>query len=571
MANSHRAAEEQLIDRHIELISADPPVTLAGYAREHGLPYERLRNRLKGRPSLLGRRPNGRRLDDAQEIALCRWLDRCDRIGLSARFNQVESTANFLIHLTSPDSPPVGPHWTTRFLQRFPQYHVMKQKTLESEHKAAHDPAAIFDWYERLKALITKEGIQKSDVYNMDETGFRVGVGRDQWIVTREVCKQSYIASTTERALVTVIEAISAGGFVIDPLVIIPGKIHQASWYSELDDGYSVSVSETGYSNDLIAVDWIRHFEARTRSRTVGKHRLLLLDNHGSHVTYPFLKFCEQNSIIIFALPPHTSHLMQPLDVTCFQQFKHFHSVAIDAATRTGCTDFTKLEFLHALTSIRAETFKQQTILSGFRDTGIFPWNPEVVLNKLLEHRAPLQSRWHSPPPQLQGASGIPHTPRALKRQADALEEELAPLLNTPYRQKLHLFSLGAQVQSLDGKQAQQELQIIQREKKERLERRNRSRRAVQLGGTLTVKDGRRIIEKQVEDKEKAAKEVLKRWDERQQKEAEKRRKQLHLQIRRLDRFRRKVLSNRRRTLHQLVKVVRIIDYDEELDNCHSM
>ena len=84
----------------------------------------------------------------------------------------------------------------------------------------------------------------------------------------------------------------------------------------------------------------------------------------------------DNHGIIPFCLPPHTT---QPLDVVVFQPYKHFHAEAIDAATRTGCSDFNKLEFLTALSSIREQTFKKTTVLSAFRQTGLIPFNPEIV------------------------------------------------------------------------------------------------------------------------------------------------------------------------------------------------
>ena len=75
--------------------------------------------------------------------------------------------------------------------------------------------------------------------------------------------------------------------------------------------------------------------------------------------------------------------MLLSFDVVVFQPYKHFHAGAIDAATRTGCSDFNKLEFLAALTSIREQTFKKTTVLSAFRQTGLIPFNPEIVLSKL--------------------------------------------------------------------------------------------------------------------------------------------------------------------------------------------
>ena len=87
--------------------------------------------------------------------------------------------------------------------------------------------------------------------------------------------------------------------------------------------------------------------------------------------------------IIPSCLPLHTTHILQPLDVVVFQPYKHFHAEAIDVATRTGCSDFNKLEFLTAPTSIHEQTFKKTTVLSAFRQTGLILFKLEIVLSKL--------------------------------------------------------------------------------------------------------------------------------------------------------------------------------------------
>ncbi len=63
----------------------------------------------------------------------------------------------------------------------------------------------------------------------------------------------------------------------------------------------------------------------------------------------------------------------------------HHHSEAVDLATRTGCLDFNKAEFLHATSSIRNRTFKSNTIRAAFRCTGLILYDPSHVLHRLQE------------------------------------------------------------------------------------------------------------------------------------------------------------------------------------------
>jgi DDE superfamily endonuclease len=132
-------------------------------------------------------------------------------------------------------------------------------------------------------------------------------------------------------------------------------------------------MSDSGYSNDQIQMEWVRHFNKYTKARTKGAKRLLLCDGYNSHLEYDFVEYCWQEGIIPFAFIPHTTHLAQSLDIKIFQPLKYYHSEAIDAAVRIGDSDFSKTEFLASFEDFYKQAFKQSTILSAFRETGIVP------------------------------------------------------------------------------------------------------------------------------------------------------------------------------------------------------
>ena len=84
-----------------------------------------------------------------------------------------------------------------------------------------------------------------------------------------------------------------------------------------------LTVAETGYSNDWLSLQWLKHFDAHTAKFQTGAYRLLLLDGYGLHHTIEFIEYCEEAKIIPFGLPAHTTHLLQPLDMVVFQPLKH--------------------------------------------------------------------------------------------------------------------------------------------------------------------------------------------------------------------------------------------------------
>jgi len=95
------------------------------------------------------------------------------------------------------------------------------------------------------------------------------------------------------------------------------------------------------------------------------------------------VNFYADHRIRLLCLPPHSTHILQPLDVNCFQLIKHYHSQAINSAIQFLDTEFNKLEFLNALHNIRTQTFKTKTIKGAFRKCGLVPFNLKLVLDAL--------------------------------------------------------------------------------------------------------------------------------------------------------------------------------------------
>ena len=97
----------------------------------------------------------------------------------------------------------------------------------------------------------------------------------------------------------------------------------------------------------------------------MGAYWLLLLDGYGLHLIKEFAEYYKEKNIHLLAIPPHTSHFLQPLNVVLFQPFKHYHKLAVKMAVRTGCTNFNTIKFLYALHQIYTAIFKSLFILLG--------------------------------------------------------------------------------------------------------------------------------------------------------------------------------------------------------------
>ena len=73
-------------------------------------------------------------------------------------------------------------------------------------------------------------GIADEDIWNMDETGFRVGVGKAHWVITVDPKRSLRLADPDNRESLTSVEAISGGGGHIPPMLIMAGVHILEKW-----------------------------------------------------------------------------------------------------------------------------------------------------------------------------------------------------------------------------------------------------------------------------------------------------------------------------------------------------
>ena len=107
---------------------------------------------------------------------------------------------------------------------------------------------------------------------------------------------------------------------------------------------------------------------------------ILLLDGHSSHYSPATIKFAAQQGILLYVLPPNTTHLTQPLDRGCFSPLK--------VKWRQLCHEFRrthpgrvvmKFEFSHLFSEAWYASMSSENIVSSFRTTGICPFNRHAL------------------------------------------------------------------------------------------------------------------------------------------------------------------------------------------------
>ncbi|KAL3706521.1 hypothetical protein TMatcc_007533 [Talaromyces marneffei ATCC 18224] len=169
-------------------------------------------------------------------------------------------------------------------------------------------------------------------------------------------------------------------------MLIFTGKAILESWFKYLkEEDWLITISDKGYSNDTIAYEWLQHFDKHTREQAGNNFRLLFMDNHDAYITSEFLSYCDKYKILAIAFPPHTTHILQPLDGLPFMQYKRIHRRAINDQAHLGGYFYDKIDFLANIARVRAEALTPRVIQNGFSARGLWPLDPELIVGPLIQ------------------------------------------------------------------------------------------------------------------------------------------------------------------------------------------
>lgn len=186
------------------------------------------------------------------------------------------------------------------------------------------------------------------------------------------------------REWITAIECISAKGDSLPPTIISKGKFLLQYQHDSSPLKWHLVTSDNGWTNNELGHFWLKeNFLVNTNKRTHGEYRPLILDDHGSHSTPEFLQLCKEDKIITLIMPPHTSHILQPLNVGCFPLLKQAYTQELTETQRIRIFHVDKGDFPPMYEHARKASINEKNTKSSFEASGLVPFDPNRVIPNL--------------------------------------------------------------------------------------------------------------------------------------------------------------------------------------------
>ena len=383
-------ARERRSDEAIEALRKDWYKNVSQAAVAFNLKPRALNDRWNGKASKSTREAPNKRLNEAQKQVVKDYIQRLDNMSMSIASKLVVDVANFLLQKHDPAISSVDSDWFKRFMSRNPNLKKRRQRPLAAIRKDVFNIEELKNYFKKLKNIRDEFDILDTNIWNMNETSFRIECERSRIVVTLNVTKNIRMTDSDNRDYITSIESVNAVDDTMSSLLILKRShiLHKWARDNDLNDETLLNTSDFEYSNDDLTMNWLHHFVKHTEKKRVEKWILLIIDDFESHMIFFFLKLIIVNNIKLFKLSSHFTHLTQSLNVGVFQSYKHNHDEAIDRAVRQDDVKFSRLNFLATFQNFRNETFKSQLIRHSFRRTNIASFDLSVVIDSMKSKRA---------------------------------------------------------------------------------------------------------------------------------------------------------------------------------------
>ena len=222
-------------------------------------------------------------------------------------------------------------------------------------------------------------------IWTMDEPGIQTA-HKPPKVTAAKGPKTVHGLASISRETITVIACRNAVGLSVPPYFIVPGKTSKKLHGFDIEPctdptsplhGAKFSVSESGWTKEGIGRLW---FKEHFLSNIGHVHpQVLIFDGRELNNNTEFIKIAREENIILGELPSHTSNWTQPFNRAVLKSLKNSWNNHVDNFVKSTGISLGHSSFLRVFGKAWEESVTGSNITSGFRATGIFPFDPTVI------------------------------------------------------------------------------------------------------------------------------------------------------------------------------------------------
>ena len=379
---TYRRWNSESMEKAVKEVELGMPIRQA--CEIFSVPKSSLHDRVSGKVDCKARSGPTPYLSFEEEEELVSFLIQTAKIGYPHTKKQVLALVQRIVEGKGIETT-LSNGWWERFLRRHPKLTLKMAVPLSYGRAIATNPDVLNRYFDMLEETLETNGIldDPSRIFNCDETGLPLSPKCLKIVDKIGSRNPSHITGNT-KAQITVLACSCAAGYVIPPFIIFNRKsLSQVLTRGEIP-GTLYGLSDSGWmSRDLFFHWFTKHFLLYAPQV---RPLLLLLDGHSTHYCPDTINMAAQNQVIIFTLPPHTTHVMQPLDRGCFAPLKvSWRQICHQFIAKNPGKTVSQYDFCRLFSQAWSKAFSIENIVSSFRVTGVYPLDRSVTKAHVLE------------------------------------------------------------------------------------------------------------------------------------------------------------------------------------------
>nr|CAI5825338.1 unnamed protein product [Callosobruchus analis] len=219
-----------------------------------------------------------------------------------------------------------------------------------------------------------------SRIFNGDETCFQYNPKLGKVIALKGKKNVYEVDLGKAKENLTAMFTFSASGIITPPMIIYPNKRLSSVVANEIPDEWAIGLTENGWMKSEVFIDYIKnHLHPYLRKINTKFPIILFVDGHRSHLSLELSKVCTNLEIVLIALYPNCTRIMQPADIANFRPLKSLWKRSVlQWRHKNPYCQLSKQHFAPILKTALDGLNKQYTV-NGFRASGLFPWNPDAL------------------------------------------------------------------------------------------------------------------------------------------------------------------------------------------------
>lgn len=178
-------------------------------------------------------------------------------------------------------------------------------------------------------STVEMEEIPPEMIFNWDQTGVKL-VPSTSWSLEHRGAKRVEVAGQNDKRLVTAVLCGTLQGDFLPLQIIYKGKTDRCHPKYTFPPGWHITHSPNHWSTETTMLEYVEHIiipyvrNVREMLYTETTPGLIIMDNFKGQVTVKVNDLLETNHLHVCLLPPNTTDLLQPMDISVNKPVKSF-------------------------------------------------------------------------------------------------------------------------------------------------------------------------------------------------------------------------------------------------------